>query len=419
MKIKSVRSLEVLDSRGKPTIMTSVYLEDGSKGTAMVPSGASTGSLEAYELNDNQPERYLGSGKLKAVENSNKKIFEGLAGLDASDQKLIDETMIEIDGTENKNNLGANTILAASIATARASASSANIPLYEYLNITFNKMFSTKVHMSMPRPMLNIFNGGSHANNTIDIQEFMILPSKNIPFKKGLRMSTEVYMNLKILLSQKALSTTVGDEGGFAPNLKTNDEVINFIIEAVDKSGYKFCEDIFLGLDCASTEFFHDGNYSLEGEGKSLKPDEMIDYLKNLVTKYQIVSLEDPLEENDWAGWAKLTKECGGLQIVGDDIYVTQRKLLQRGIDERAGNAILIKLNQIGTLTETLLCIELAKQHNFGTIISHRSGETEDTFISDLAVATDAKQIKTGAPARSDRTAKYNRLLVINDELYP
>ncbi len=419
MKIKSIKSLEVLDSRGKPTVMTTVYLEDGSKGSAMVPSGASTGSLEAFELNDNEPERYCGSGKIKSVENSNKKIFEGLAGLDASDQNLIDTTMIEIDGTKNKNNLGANSILAASLACARASASSANIPLYEYLNITFNKMFSTKAQMSMPRPMLNIFNGGSHANNTIDIQEFMILPSKNTDFKEGLRISAEIYMNLKKILSQKGFSTTVGDEGGFAPNLKSNDEVINFIIEAIEKSGYKFCEDVFLGLDCAATEFFNEGKYSLDGEDRRLTTDEMIDYLKNIVAKYQIISLEDPLEENDWAGWTKLTKQCGEIQIVGDDIFVTQRKLLQKGIEERAGNAILIKLNQIGTLTETLSCIQLAKQRKFGTIISHRSGETEDTFISDLAVATDAKQIKTGAPARSDRTAKYNRLLVINDELYP
>ena len=408
-KIKIVKGRQVFDSRGNPTVEAEIFLEDGSSASAISPSGASTGAFEAHELRDKDQNKFLGKSVHTAVHNINNKISNKLKNLDFNQQENIDKILLELDGSENKTNLGANATLAVSLAYAKCTAIVNKQSLYKSLGKSY----------SLPVPLMNIINGGAHADNDLNIQEFMIRPDSATNFTDAIEKCFFVIQNLKKLLQSKKMLTNVRDEGGFAPNLKTNDEVINFIIEAVDKSGYKFCEDIFLGLDCASTEFFHDGNYSLEGEGKSLKPDEMIDYLKNLVTKYQIVSLEDPLEENDWAGWAKLTKECGGLQIVGDDIYVTQRKLLQRGIDERAGNAILIKLNQIGTLTETLLCIELAKQHNFGTIISHRSGETEDTFISDLAVATDAKQIKTGAPARSDRTAKYNRLLVINDELYP
>ena len=419
MKIKSVKSLEVLDSRGKPTILTTVFLEDGSTGTAMVPSGASTGTLEAHELNDNNLRRYNGFGKLKAVKNSNTRIAEALIDQDSLDQEKIDQRLIEIDGTPNKSSLGANSILAASLSVAKASASSMNTPLYEYINMTFNRMFSEKVQMSLPRPMLNIFNGGSHANNSIDIQEFMIIPSENNDFHEGLRMSSEVYMKLKDILSNKGLSTTVGDEGGFAPNLKTNEEVIEHIIEAIEKSGYRFGEDIFLALDCAATEFFKSDKYVLDGEGKNLSTFEMIDYLEDLAKRFEIISIEDPLNENDWDGWAKITKQLKNTQVVGDDIFVTQEKLLQKGIESGAGNAILIKLNQVGTLSETLSCINLAKREGFGTIVSHRSGETEDTFISDLSVGIDAKQIKTGAPARSDRTAKYNRLLVIGNEIYP
>ena len=400
MKIKSVKSLEVLDSRGKPTILTTVFLEDGSTGTAMVPSGASTGTLEAHELNDNNLRRYNGFGKLKAVKNSNTRIAEALVDQNSLDQEKIDQRLIEIDGTPNKSSLGANSILAASLSVAKASASSMNTPLYEYINMTFNRMFSEKVQMSLPRPMLNIFNGGSHANNSIDIQEFMIIPSKNNDFNKG-------------------LSTTVGDEGGFAPDLKTNEEVIEHIIEAIEKSGYRFGEDIFLALDCAATEFFKSDKYVLEGEGKNLSTFEMIDYLEDLAKRFEIISIEDPLNENDWDGWAKITKQLKNTQVVGDDIFVTQEKLLQKGIESGAGNAILIKLNQVGTLSETLSCINLAKREGFETIVSHRSGETEDTFISDLSVGIDAKQIKTGAPARSERTAKYNRLLVIGNEIYP
>ena len=418
MKIKSIKALEVLDSRGRPTIYTSVNLDDGSFGEAFVPSGASTGSLEAYELRDGDG-RFNGLGVRRSVKNITEIIQPNLISHNASDQKDIDNLMLELDGTHNKKKLGANSILAVSLAVSRAAANSLNIPLYEYLNILFKQTFSKNIQMSMPRPMLNIFNGGGHANNTIDIQEFMILPDTKFEFTEGLRLSSEVYMNLKKILSNKGLSTTVGDEGGFAPNLNSNEEVIQNIIQSVEDTGLRFGEDIHLGLDCAATEFYEDDMYLLKGEKKQLTSNEMVDYMKNLIEKFGIISVEDPLDENDWSSWSEITSRCSGTQIVGDDIFVTQSDLLRKGIEEKAGNAILIKLNQVGSLSETLEAINLAKENNFGTVISHRSGETEDSFISDLSVAVDAKQIKTGAPARSDRTAKYNRLLIINSELYP
>ena len=418
MKIKQIEAVEVLDSRGKPTISTTVYLEDGSSGTAIVPSGASAGSFEAYELRDGDNSRYFGFGTLKAVEQV-KGLSSHLTGIESDDQNKIDTLLLDIDGTKNKEKVGANSILSVSLACARASANSLNISLYEYVNILFNNLTSRENKFSIPRPMLNILNGGVHANNNIDIQEFMIIPSDKFSFKDGLRKATEVYMHLKTNLDQNKLSTTVGDEGGFAPNFESNQIVIENIIKSIEETGMKYGEDIFLGLDCASSELHKDKTYCLDGEGTKFSSDEMIDYLIDLVNKYQIISIEDPLDESDWSAWKKFSEKTNNLQIVGDDIFVTNKKLLEKGIAENVANSILIKPNQIGTLTETLQAIDLAKANHYGTIISHRSGETEDTFISDLAVGVDAKQIKAGAPARSDRTAKYNRLLIIENELYP
>ena len=418
MKIKQIEAVEVLDSRGKPTISTTVYLEDGSSGTAIVPSGASAGSFEAYELRDGDNSRYFGFGTLKAVEQV-KGLSSHLTGIESDDQNKIDTLLLDIDGTKNKEKVGANSILSVSLACARASANSLNISLYEYVNILFNNLTSRDNKFSIPRPMLNILNGGVHANNNIDIQEFMIIPSDKFSFKDGLRKATEVYMHLKTNLDQNKLSTTVGDEGGFAPNFESNQMVIEKIIKSIEETGMKYGEDIFLGLDCASSELHKDKTYCLDGEGTKFSSDEMIDYLIDLVNKYQIISIEDPLDESDWSAWKKFSEKTNNLQIVGDDIFVTNKKLLEKGIAENVANSILIKPNQIGTLTETFQAIDLAKANHYGTIISHRSGETEDTFISDLAVGVDAKQIKAGAPARSDRTAKYNRLLIIENELYP
>jgi|TARA_B100001540_G_scaffold85363_1_gene76967 enolase len=418
MKIKQIEAVEVLDSRGKPTISTTVYLEDGSSGTAIVPSGASAGSFEAYELRDGDNSRYFGFGTLKAVEQV-KGLSSHLTGIESDDQNKIDTLLLDIDGTKNKEKVGANSILSVSLACARASANSLNISLYEYINILFNNLTSRENKFSIPRPMLNILNGGVHANNNIDIQEFMIIPSDKFSFKDGLRKATEVYMHLKTNLDQNKLSTTVGDEGGFAPNFESNQIVIEKIIKSIEETGMKYGEDIFLGLDCASSELHKDKTYCLDGEGTKFSSDEMIDYLIDLVNKYQIISIEDPLDESDWSAWKKFSEKTNNLQIVGDDIFVTNKKLLEKGIAENVANSILIKPNQIGTLTETFQAIDLAKANNYGTIISHRSGETEDTFISDLAVGVDARQIKAGAPARSDRTAKYNRLLIIENELYP
>ena len=417
MKIKKIDSLEVLDSRGRPTVYSNIHLECGAKGSAMVPSGASTGSLEAHELRDGD-NRYLGLGTKKAAA-SIKELNDHLVGQRAEDQRSIDEIMIDIDGTANKSNLGANSILAISLATARAAANSLNIPLYEYMNIAFKSSYEENCGMSLPKPMLNIFNGGAHANNSIDIQEFMIMPSDNFSFNEGLAKSTEIYMHLKKNLAKKGFATTVGDEGGFAPNLDSNEQVIEEVVAAVESAGLEYGKDIFLALDCASTELYKNGKYEISGEKKILTKPEMVEYINDLVSKYDIKSVEDPFDEQDWESWKGLTALNPNVQIVGDDIFVTQKDLLKKGIDEKAGNSILIKLNQVGTLSETFETIALAKANGFGTIISHRSGETEDTFIADLSVAVDARQIKTGAPARSDRTAKYNRLLIIEDELYP
>ena len=418
MKIKQIDSLEVLDSRGKPTLCTTVYLEDGSKGTALVPSGASAGSFEAYELRDEDKSRYFGFGTLNAVKHV-KDISSHLIGLESNDQNKIDNLLIDLDGSKNKEKLGANSILSISLACTRASANSLNISLYEYINILFNSFTSKKTGFSIPRPMLNILNGGAHANNNIDIQEFMVIPSNKFSYKDGLRKATEVYTYLKDNLAKKNLSTTVGDEGGFAPNFESNQFVIEEIIKAIEGIGLKYADDIFLGLDCAASELYVKDTYQLKSEGNEFDSDEMIEYLLSLINKYQIFSIEDPLDESDWGGWKKFTTKVNDLQIVGDDIFVTKKEFLERGIVEKVANSILIKPNQVGTLTETLQTVHLAKSNDYGTIISHRSGETEDTFIADLAVGVDAKQIKTGAPARSDRTAKYNRLLMIENELYP
>ena len=418
MKIKQIDSLEVLDSRGKPTLCTTVYLEDGSKGTALVPSGASAGSFEAYELRDEDKSRYFGFGTLNAVKHV-KDISSHLIGLESNDQNKIDNLLIDLDGSKNKEKLGANSILSISLACTRASANSLNISLYEYINILFNSFSYKKTGFSIPRPMLNILNGGAHANNNIDIQEFMVIPSNKFSYKDGLRKATEVYMYLKDNLAKKNLSTTVGDEGGFAPNFESNQFVIEEIIKAIEGIGLKYADDIFLGLDCAASELYVKDTYQLKSEGNEFDSDEMIEYLLSLINKYQIFSIEDPLDESDWGGWKKFTTKVNDLQIVGDDIFVTKKEFLERGIVEKVANSILIKPNQVGTLTETLQTVHLAKSNDYGTIISHRSGETEDTFIADLAVGVDAKQIKTGAPARSDRTAKYNRLLMIENELYP
>jgi len=417
MKIKKIDSLEVLDSRGRPTVYSNIHLECGAKGSAMVPSGASTGSLEAHELRDGD-NRYLGLGTKKAAA-SIKELNDHLVGQRAEDQRSIDEIMIDVDGTANKSNLGANAILAISLATARAAANSLNIPLYEYMNIAFKSSYEENCGMSLPKPMLNIFNGGAHANNSIDIQEFMIMPSDNFSFNEGLAKSTEIYMHLKKNLAKKGFATTVGDEGGFAPNFDSNEQVIEEVVAAVESAGLEYGKDIFLALDCASTELYKNGTYEISGENKILTKPEMVEYINDLVSKYDIKSVEDPFDEQDWESWKSLTALNPNVQIVGDDIFVTQKDLLKKGIEEKAGNSILIKLNQVGTLSETFETIALAKANGFGTIISHRSGETEDTFIADLSVAVDARQIKTGAPARSDRTAKYNRLLIIEDELYP
>mgnify|MGYP001428405590 FL=1 len=418
MKIAKITSFEVLDSRGRPTLCTKVILEDGSVGTAFVPSGASTGKLEAHELRDKDNSRYQGLGTIQAASNA-ESVLKSLIDISPEDQQAIDERLIELDGTKNKSKLGANAILSISLACSRAAANSLNTPLYEYLNIVYRNISGHKSSMSIPVPMLNIMNGGCHANNDVDIQEFMIIPSNKYLFKEGLMKSVEVYMNLKKHLSDKGHSISVGDEGGFAPNLGSSEEVLETIITSIEEIGLVYLDDISIALDCAASELYQDNSYHLAGEGKKLSSDQMVEYITELSKKYEIKSIEDPFDEGDWDSWKKFTKLNENLQVVGDDIFVTQEEILKKGIDENAANSILVKLNQVGTLSETMRTISLAKENNFGTVISHRSGETEDTFISDLAVAVDAKQIKTGAPARSDRTAKYNRLLIIEDELYP
>ena len=418
MKISKIKSIEVLDSRARPTLCTTVYLDDGSTGQAMVPSGASTGQLEAYELRDKNDQRYGGLGVQNAVKNS-EEALKILKGVSSEDQLIIDNKLIELDATENKSKLGANAILSVSLACARAASNSMSISLYEYLNIMYKGISNKNSTMSLPVPMLNIMNGGCHANNNVDIQEFMIIPSNKFNFKDGLMKSVEVYTNLKSLLKEKGLSVSVGDEGGFAPNLKTSEEVLDLIILSIERTGLIYLDDMSIALDCAASELFSKDSYKLTGENKKFSSDEMVFYMQALVDKYEIKSVEDPFDERDWDAWKTFTKNNNDLQIVGDDIFVTQEKILRKGIESKVANSILVKLNQVGTLSETMQAISLAKNSGYKTIISHRSGETEDSFIADLAVAVDAGQIKTGAPARSDRTAKYNRLLLIEDELYP
>ena len=418
MKISKIKSIEILDSRARPTLCTTVYLDDGSTGQAMVPSGASTGQLEAYELRDKNDQRYGGLGVQNAVKNS-EEALKILKGVSSEDQLIIDNKLIELGATENKSKLGANAILSVSLACARAASNSMSISLYEYLNIMYKGISNKNSTMSLPVPMLNIMNGGCHANNNVDIQEFMIIPSNKFNFKDGLMKSVEVYTNLKSLLKEKGLSVSVGDEGGFAPNLKTSEEVLDLIILSIERAGLIYLDDMSIALDCAASELFSEDSYKLTGENKKFSSDEMVFYMQALVDKYEIKSVEDPFDEKDWDAWKTFTKNNNDLQIVGDDIFVTQEKILRKGIDSKVANSILVKLNQVGTLSETMQAISLAKNSGYKTIISHRSGETEDSFIADLAVAVDAGQIKTGAPARSDRTAKYNRLLLIEDELYP
>ncbi|AHD04128.1 phosphopyruvate hydratase [Paenibacillus larvae] len=408
--ISDVYAREVLDSRGNPTVEVEVYLESGAMGRAIVPSGASTGAHEAVELRDGDKSRYLGKGVLKAVENVNEIIAPEIIGLDALDQVGIDGKMIELDGTPNKGKLGANAILAVSMAVARAAAEALDVPLYVYLG-----GFNAK---TLPVPMMNIINGGEHADNNVDVQEFMILPVGAPSFKEALRTGAEIFHNLKSVLKDKGLNTAVGDEGGFAPNLSSNEEAIQTIISAIERAGYKPGEDVFLGMDVASTEFYKDGKYHLEGEGKSFTSEEFVDLLASWVDKYPIITIEDGCSEDDWDGWKLLTEKLGSkVQLVGDDLFVTNTERLSTGIEKGIANSILVKVNQIGTLTETFDAIEMAKRAGYTAVISHRSGESEDSTIADIAVATNAGQIKTGAPSRTDRVAKYNQLLRIEDEL--
>ncbi len=413
-KIANIKGREVLDSRGNPTVEADVILEDGTIGSACAPSGASTGSREALELRDGDKSRYLGKGVLKAVEAVNGKIRDALAGKDAADQRGLDKVMIDLDGTENKANLGANAILAVSLAAAKAAAASLGKPLYEHIA----DVNGTSGKFSMPVPMMNILNGGEHADNNIDIQEFMIQPVATKSFAEALRVGAEIFHSLKKVLKARGLSTAVGDEGGFAPNLPSNEAALAAIKEAVEKAGYELGKDVTLALDCASSEFYKDGQYQLSGEGKSFDSEGFADYLAGLCERYPIVSIEDGMDESDWDGWKVLTDKLGNkVQLVGDDLFVTNTKILKQGIDKGIGNSILIKLNQIGTLTETLDAIRMAQDAGYTAIISHRSGETEDTTIADLAVATCAGQIKTGSLCRSDRVAKYNQLLRIEEAL--
>jgi len=408
--IIDVHGREVLDSRGNPTVEVEVVLASGIVARALVPSGASTGAFEAVELRDGDKSRYGGKGVLQAVENVNTIIAPALLDQDALDQVYIDQLLIELDGTENKGKLGANAILGASMAVARAAADFLGLPLYRYLGGAAARL--------LPVPMLNILNGGKHADNNVDIQEFMVMPVGAPDFRTGLRMATEIFHSLKAVLKGRGLNTGVGDEGGFAPNLESNESALQAIVEAIKAAGYKPGEDVVLALDVAATEIYKDGKYHLAGEGRSLTPAELVDYYTQMTDKYPIISIEDGMAEEDWDGWASLTKALGDkIQLVGDDLFVTNVRRLEKGIALGTCNSILIKLNQIGTVTETLAAIETAKRAGYTAVISHRSGETEDTFIADLAVATGAGQIKTGAPSRTDRVAKYNQLLRIEEEL--
>jgi enolase len=409
-RIKDIRGREIIDSRGNPTVEADVVLESGVLGRAAVPSGASTGSREAVELRDGDKKRYGGKGVLKAVEHVNTVLKQALVGRDSRDQAGIDARMIELDGTDTKGRLGANALLAISLANAHAAAASAHEPLYKYLGKGREPV--------MPVPMMNIINGGAHANNSLDIQEFMILPVGAPSFREALRYGAEVFHTLKKVLSDRGLSTAVGDEGGFAPDLESNEEALEVIISAVEKAGYKVGKDIYLGLDVASSEFFKDGHYELESEKRSFTPTQFSKYLADLAGKYPIITIEDGMAEGDWEGWGLLTRSLGEkIQLVGDDLFVTNTKILQEGIDKHIANAILIKPNQIGTLTETLAAIDMADKAHYASVVSHRSGETEDNTIADIAVATAATQIKTGSLSRSDRMAKYNQLLRIEAEL--
>jgi enolase len=411
MIITDIFAREILDSRGNPTVEVEVTLESGAVGRAAVPSGASTGAFEAVELRDGDKSRYLGKGVLTAVENVNTIIAENIIGLNALDQVGIDKLMIELDGTENKSKLGANAILGVSMAVAKAAAEDLGLSLYQYVGGINAKQ--------LPVPMMNIINGGEHADNNVDIQEFMVMPVGADSFRSALRMCAEIFHNLRSVLKSKGLNTSVGDEGGFAPNLTSNEEALEVIVEAISKAGYTPGEDVMIALDVAATELYkEDGKYHLEGEGVVMSSEEMVDFYERLINKYPIISIEDGLSEEDWAGFKMMTQRLGDrVQIVGDDLFVTNTKRLSRGIEEKSGNSILIKVNQIGTLTETLDAIEMAKRAGFTSIVSHRSGETEDVTIADLVVAVNAGQIKTGAPSRTDRVAKYNQLLRIEEEL--
>ncbi len=405
--IKSIFAREIIDSRGVPTIEVEIKLSTGHFGTASVPSGASTGSFEAHELRDGDKKRFFSKGVKNAVKLINTEIQQTILGFDATKQKEIDENLVELDGSQNKKRLGANSILAVSLACAKASSNLLNIPLYKYIG---------GIHNSLPTPMMNIMNGGCHSSNNLDFQEFMIIPANFKTFKDSLRAGCEIFHSLKNILLRKNYSTSVGDEGGFAPNISSNKECLNLIMNAIEESNYKPGEDIFIALDIAASEFFSNKKYNLSGESLSLDSDGLIKYYGELIKSYPIISIEDALDENDWDGWKMITSEIGDkCQLVGDDLFVTSIDRLKKGIEKGCGNSILIKLNQIGTLTETIEAIELAKKSNFNTIISHRSGETEDTFISDLSVGTSSGQIKTGSLCRSERVAKYNQLLRIED----
>ena len=408
--IVDVIAREILDSRGNPTVEADVLLESGVMGRAAVPSGASTGEKEAIELRDGDKQRYLGKGVLKAVEYVNTEIAEAIIGLDAAEQAFIDQTIIELDGTENKSRLGANAILAVSVAVARAAAEESGLPLYRYLGGSGK--------MSMPVPMMNVINGGAHANNNIDMQEFMIIPVGAPSFREAVRYGAEVFHALKKLIDKKGMPTTVGDEGGFAPNLPNNESALKLIVEAIEAAGYVPGEDVAIGLDCASSEFYKDGFYHLNSEKLKLTSAQLVDYLANWTDKYPLVSIEDGMSEHDWPGWKLLTERLGkSVQIVGDDVFVTNTKIFSEGISQGLANSILVKINQIGTLTETFAAIEMAKRAGYTAVISHRSGETEDSTIADIAVATNVLQIKTGSMSRSDRMAKYNQLLRIEEDL--
>ena len=406
MKIKNIKGREILDSRGNPTVEVDVILENGIIGRASVPSGASTGSREALEMRDGGT-RYMGKGVQKAVSNVNTLIRDLVIGMEVEDQKALDNAMIELDGTKNKSKLGANAILGVSMASLKAAANNAHKPLYRYIGEGKN----------LPRPMMNIINGGAHADNSLDFQEYMIIPMQK-SFKEIMQVASEVFHTLKNILKSRSLATSVGDEGGFAPNLKSNEEGFKLIMEAITKAGYTPGIDVCMAIDVAASEFYKDGKYNLVGEGRSLTTDELINYYSELITKYPIISIEDPVDENDWDGFKKITEKLGNkVQLVGDDLFVTNKECLKKGIELHAGNAILLKVNQIGTITETLETIELARAYNYKTIISHRSGETEDTTIAHLAVGLNLGQIKTGSISRTDRICKYNELLRIEEEL--